>query len=61
MGKILPSWKLTFIIGYSNQHYIAFVRNQQSWYVCDDIESELIGKLDELLLFLTFKQFIKWK
>ena len=44
---INTKWRLSYIICYNKQHYIAFVRSQKCWYICEDFETNLC----DLLLF----------
>ena len=44
------NWKLSYFIGYVKHHYIAFIRQDHIWYVCEDLVTEYVGKIDDLLL-----------
>ena len=42
------NWKLTSVIGYYGHHYIAFIRWNSEWYICEDSSTKLLGNASDL-------------
>ena len=57
---INTKWRLSYIICYNKQHYIALVRSQKCWYICEDLETNLCGNFDDLFGYLETRKLIPY-
>ena len=52
--------KLSYLICYNSNHYISFVRNNQSWYYCEDSDTNHVGDSNDLFDYLKRRRLIPY-
>ena len=52
--------KLSYLICYNSNHYVSFVRNNQSWYYCEDSDTDYIGDSNDLFRYLKLRKLIPY-
>ena len=46
------NWRLTYLICFTINHFISFIRSEKDWYICEDSDTILLGNSSDLFFYL---------